>query len=133
MLGKQVIEEAKGGFTKSFNVELAPFLTDLGTRIFDRVKKYAHSPTKWRVEHNERPCFTFCEFETTDLSDYEVKGDLIIDWLGREGSIRVIGNMTGGVRGPTDFSGKVLFTSPLDDLVALLIGMLRDANLHQEK
>jgi hypothetical protein len=136
MIGTRVLQEAKGGFSKSMIEELAPVFSELGKRVFDRVKKYAHSPMKWRVEYNERSGFSFVDFETTDLSDIEVKGDVVIDWMGSwsEPFVRVAVNASGGVRGAaTRDDLKVYWKDPLDNLVNVIIGTFRDMNLHQEK
>jgi len=134
MIGEQVITEAKGGFSKSYIEEMAPVLSDLGNRIFAKVKKYTHSPMRWVTDYNERSGFSSVEFETTDLSDIEVKGNMIIDWTGRgDAFVHAWADTTGGVRGPTHGEVKVYTKDPLDNLVNMLVGMCRDANLTSER
>lgn len=125
------ITEGKGGFPKSLVDELGPTLSDLGNRIFERVKKYAHSPMRWDVDFNDRAGFSSCYFVTTDLSDIEVKGDMIIDWMGvGDFFVRVTMQTTGGSSsGSKEATVKVYMKEPIDKILIALIGMCKNANL----
>lgn len=81
------LEESAGKGTLAFH--MFPVLSKFGDLVGKGVKKgLAHKPTKWRSEFYSRIPAYFIEFETTDKSDFEVKGNIniIFDFAG--GSVR---------------------------------------------
>lgn len=83
MKAKITFTEGMGG-KGSLASLLYPALEKFGAEVAKGVKKgLTHKPTKWRAEFYERIPAFFIEFETTDKSDFDVKGEvnLIFDFL----------------------------------------------------
>lgn len=83
MKAKITFTEGMGG-KGSLASLLYPALEKFGAEVAKGVKKgLTHKPTKWRAEFYERIPAYLIEFETTDKSDFDVKGEvnLIFDFM----------------------------------------------------
>ena len=83
-IGKDILDEATTGTKGSLASLMFPALEQFGKTVAKGVKKgLTHKPTKWREQFYERIPAYLIEFETTDKSDFDVKGEVnvIFDFL----------------------------------------------------